>query len=648
MFELLNRGISTLIILLVVAVAGTGILAYQYLWQPEPITSPNKTPQVQSPTDETAGWQTYENEEHRLAMKYPKEWGFLTLKSVKNNEIYIFDCSNERIDQIFYLESREIFAFIEEGRQYNNSYTFINEGRGYEQIIKILYPDKTIEKVYSSYDEDKGNSLPSLGRIRDIYLLPNEKYLAFKKTFFEGSKSYVTNTETGLNILENQPEEILFSPYDDLYLSQDNQVLVIRSYSDVFTTIGTNGLFVSDYGNLEKLNEVFEFVSEFPVFDTKIDQIYFIDDENLSFILKSENEETFYQYSIKTKELKEVEFTNWKTYRNEEYGFEIKHPSEWSNPEISGRTVSWYITPFFSFKIFNGIPNNESTFNEDPGLINDLEKWVEVGDWQRGGGVWRTFIDWLTIGNYKAVKAEVNWTHANQTHVYIGKDGVLYDIWLTSSIPFDEATDEEREKYIKDKANEKKYEEIFNQMLSTFKFIEEEEYATALLFCLEKYKEHELVLEVLRIEPYLQSASFLNFDSDEDKEIISLCWNGEYSGKEGILFVLDKQNNQWKSVWEKEGGIDQRYFTFENLRINDVDNDGIDEIIYEERGWYGGGGNNYLHLYSPKYDEWFLRDSWWSWDLEKEEEITGTNFSPNLDLEEYKVFKEFLENYSIQ
>jgi len=156
------------------------------------------------------------------------------------------------------------------------------------------------------------------------------------------------------------------------------------------------------------------------------------------------------------------------------------------------------------------------------------------------------------------------------------------------------------------------------------------ETAIAQSFCLEKYKENNF---------YLESVRFLNFDNDSDKEILGLCWKGEYD-KEGLLFVLDKQNNQYKSVFEKEGETHQRYYTFENLKINDVDEDGIDEIIYEEKGWYMAGGDSYLHLYSPKYQEWFYRDNWW-------DETTGTRkegvkLSPNLDLEKYKVFKDFL------
>lgn len=158
------------------------------------------------------------------------------------------------------------------------------------------------------------------------------------------------------------------------------------------------------------------------------------------------------------------------------------------------------------------------------------------------------------------------------------------------------------------------------------------EAAIAQSFCFENFKENNF---------YLESVQFLNFDIDEDREIVGICWRGNFD-KEGILFILNKQNDEYKSVLEKEGKISQRYYTFRGLGIEDIDGDGINEITYEEVGWYGGGGFSYLHLNSPKHNEWFWRNDWWKIDIESGEKKEGTSFSPNIDLEEYKVFKEFL------
>ena len=63
----LNKAISTpiaIIVIIVIAFLGIGVvLAYQYWWIPE------KTPE--GPTDKTANWEIYRNEEYRFEIKHP-------------------------------------------------------------------------------------------------------------------------------------------------------------------------------------------------------------------------------------------------------------------------------------------------------------------------------------------------------------------------------------------------------------------------------------------------------------------------------------------------------------------------------------------------------------------------------------------------
>jgi len=63
-----------LIILGLAILVGGGILAYQYWWLPKQETKP---PEI-TIKDETAGWQTYRNEELGIEFKYPKPWGEVT------------------------------------------------------------------------------------------------------------------------------------------------------------------------------------------------------------------------------------------------------------------------------------------------------------------------------------------------------------------------------------------------------------------------------------------------------------------------------------------------------------------------------------------------------------------------------------------
>ena len=145
---------------------------------------------------------------------------------------------------------------------------------------------------------------------------------------------------------------------------------------------------------------------------------------------------------------------------------------------------------------------------------------------------------------------------------------------------------------------------------------------------------------------YVGPSFYFNFDIDQDREIIGLCEPDGWGGYM-VLFVLDKQNEKYEPVLVKDRGdaFVKRYYKFANLRIRDIDKDGIDEIIFEERGWYGGGGVFYLHLYSPKHQEWFYGNNWWQEDIITGIRKEGVEFSPNLDLEKYKVFKEFFLEY---
>ena len=95
MFKSSNRGISTivgLIIIIVVAVLATGgILVWQKGWigktptltsmkttqptiTPTVITTPKPTAQTQTPQDETANWKTYTNKDYKYEVKYPLDW----------------------------------------------------------------------------------------------------------------------------------------------------------------------------------------------------------------------------------------------------------------------------------------------------------------------------------------------------------------------------------------------------------------------------------------------------------------------------------------------------------------------------------------------------------------------------------------------
>ena len=190
-------------------------------------------------------------------------------------------------------------------------------------------------------------------------------------------------------------------------------------------------------------------------------------------------------------------------------------------------------------------------------------------------------------------------------------------------------------------------ERVARQIISTFRFIEiVEKSAVGILeaeqlvldFC-SQYKDYgeTYVADDRYWKPDV--IFFIDFDGRGKKEILGTCGYGSFGGSR-VLFVFDAQGKELLKA-EK---LDQpmRFYTFENIRVMDVSNDGRDEIIYKESGWHGSGANNMVYLYSSGLNEWMWIAEEISYILEKEKWERKYSFSPNLELPKNKIFKEFL------
>ncbi|PIT97341.1 hypothetical protein COT77_01995 [Candidatus Berkelbacteria bacterium CG10_big_fil_rev_8_21_14_0_10_41_12] len=147
-----------------------------------------------------------------------------------------------------------------------------------------------------------------------------------------------------------------------------------------------------------------------------------------------------YQWWQTKKELTE-ENINWKTYRNEEWEFEFRYPENWSFHEDT------FYSPFSKFNLA-GAPIGERYQIDPPLLINIVT--LDFAD---------SYV--INMKNLGATTSDL---------IVGGIRGTKYE-YIFESIPQVDINLSLGE-YLMILGTKKQYEDIFNQILATFKFLE--------------------------------------------------------------------------------------------------------------------------------------------------------------------------------
>jgi hypothetical protein len=162
------------------------------------------------------------------------------------------------------------------------------------------------------------------------------------------------------------------------------------------------------------------------------------------FYIKRKPTQVIEETELAKEKPEKIETANWKTYRNEEYGFEIKYPVDWY--------VETEINPASKTKLsvsFENYPSEGGVEKEDYQLIIFAIEEESIIQWLKKAKETVAKIEEFTVNSEKGYKATIPKVGISAVIV---KNKYLYSLII--SFPSAQG------------------EKIFDQMLSTLRFLE--------------------------------------------------------------------------------------------------------------------------------------------------------------------------------
>jgi len=281
-----------------------------------------------------------------------------------------------------------------------------------------------------------------------------------------------------------------------------------------------------------------------------------------------------------------ADMSDWKTYRNEQYGFEIKYPSEWLvNAEGFG------IVNLMSSSVSSGLAIHTEEISER----QTLDQFLKIRDSSKCEGV--PCVKVLTkkeimVANYPAIQRKESWSDCPCTGqtTYFRWNNLVY-IFSGAPISSDSITEKE--------------ETVYNKILSTFRVVKifpTSNIMDASNYLTYPYRDEKFGFEFRYPNIYKLDASFNQNTESETRRIVTLGLKNEfYPREENLSFsgvsigfivnknILDCRERNYDSIKE----INNQNFLFDRkVGMNDLE---TQQVIFNDYYLKTNNGCYLLH-----------------------------------------------------